>query len=60
MKAKLDMMTNALLQITTMIPDTPENQASLKKIRALIPPSSAGSSRGVDGSGSSGSGALLR
>jgi hypothetical protein len=60
LKAKLDMMTNALLQLTTMIPDTPENQVSLNNIRALLPPSSAGRSCGVDGSGSSGSGALPR
>jgi hypothetical protein len=60
LKARLDLMTKALVQLTTMIPDTPENQVSLNNIRALLPPSSAGCSSGVDGSGSSGPGALLR
>jgi hypothetical protein len=59
-KTRLELMTKALIQLTTMIPDTPENQASLNNIRALFSPQSAGSSSGVNGSGSSGSGALLR
>jgi hypothetical protein len=59
-KNRLELMTKALIQLTTMIPDTPENQASLNNIRTLFPLQSAGSSRGVEGSGSSGSGAKPR
>jgi hypothetical protein len=61
LKAKLDQMTSALLQITTMIPNNPENQAALANIRAILPQSqSAGSSSDVTKNpGSSGSGTLL-
>jgi hypothetical protein len=59
LKVKLDTMTKALLQLSSMIPDTPENQVSLNNIRALLPPPRAGCSSGADGSRSSGSGALL-
>jgi hypothetical protein len=45
-KTHLELMTKALIQLTTMIPDTPENQASLNNISALFPPQSAGSSSG--------------
>jgi hypothetical protein len=52
-------MTQALLQLTTMIPNTPENQGALDNIRALLPLQSAGSSSEIDSSGPSGPGALL-
>jgi hypothetical protein len=60
-KNYLDQMTNALMQLTTMIANTPENQAALTSLRALLPTSQrAGSSSDSQGLGSSGSGALLR
>jgi hypothetical protein len=60
-KNYLDQMTKALMQLTTMIPNTPENQAALANIRAILPTSQrAGSSSDSQGLGSSGSGALLR
>jgi hypothetical protein len=59
LKSKLEMMTNALLQLTTMIPNTPDNQAALANIRAILPKSqSAGSSSDATESGSTGSGSL--
>jgi hypothetical protein len=52
-------MTAALLQLTTMIPNNPENQAALANIRAILPQSqSAGSSSDGIKPGSSGSGML--
>jgi hypothetical protein len=52
-------MTSALLELTTMIPNNPENQAALANIRAILPRSrSAGSSSDTDDPGSSGSGTL--
>jgi hypothetical protein len=59
LKSRLEQMTAALLQITTMIPNNPENQAALANIRAILPQSqSAGSSSDADKPGSSGSGTL--
>jgi hypothetical protein len=59
LKAKLEQMTSALLQLTTMIPNNPENQAALANIRAILPQSqSAGSSSDIHDPGSSGSGML--
>jgi hypothetical protein len=59
LKTKLEQMTVALLQLTTMIPNNPENQAALANIRAILPQSqSAGSSSDVTKPGSSGSGTL--
>jgi hypothetical protein len=59
LKTKLEQMTSALLQLTAMIPDSPENQAALANIRAILPQSqSAGSSSDVVKPGSSGSGTL--
>jgi hypothetical protein len=59
LKSKLEMMTTALLQLTTMIPNTPDNQAALANIRAILPQSqSAGSSNDATESGSSGPGSL--
>jgi hypothetical protein len=61
LKNHLDLMTNALMQLTTLIPNTPENQAALANIRAILPSSQrAGSSSDSQGLGSSGSGALPR
>jgi hypothetical protein len=60
LKAKLDQMMSALLQLTTMIPNNPENQAALANIRAILPQSqSAGSLSDIINPGSSGSGMLL-
>jgi hypothetical protein len=60
-KNYLDQMTMALMQLTTMIPNTPENQAALANIRAILPMSQrAGSSSDSQDLGSSGSGALPR
>jgi hypothetical protein len=59
LKTKLDQMTTALLQLTTMIPNNPENQAALANIRTIIPQSqSAGSSSDAKNPGPSGSGTL--
>jgi hypothetical protein len=59
LKSRLEMMTTALLQLTTMIPNTPDNQAALANIRAILPQSqSAGSSSDAAESGSTGSGSL--
>jgi hypothetical protein len=59
LKTKLEQMTSALLQLTSMIPNSPENQAALANIRAILPQSrSAGSSSDVFDPRSSGSGAL--
>jgi hypothetical protein len=59
LKAKLEQMTSALLQLTTMIPNNPKNQAALANIRAILPQSqSAGSSSDIYDPGSSGSGTL--
>jgi hypothetical protein len=59
LKAKLEQMTSGLLQLTTMIPNNPENQAALANIRAILPQlQSAGSSSDVHDPGSSGSGML--
>jgi hypothetical protein len=61
LKNHSDLMTNALMQLTTLIPNTPENQAALANIRAILPSSQrAGSSSDSQGLGSSGSGALPR
>jgi hypothetical protein len=60
-KNYLDQMTNGLIQLTTIIPNTPENQAALTSLRALLPTSQrAGCSSDSQGLGSSGSGALPR
>jgi hypothetical protein len=60
-KNYLDQMTKAFMQLTTMIPNTPENQAALANIRAILPTSQrAGSLSDSQGPGSFGSGALLR
>jgi hypothetical protein len=59
LEARLEMMTLALLQLTTMIPNTPDNQAALANIRAILPQSqSAGSSSDAIEPGSLGSGSL--
>jgi hypothetical protein len=59
LKARLEQMTTILLQLTTMIPNNPENQAALANIRAILPQSqSAGSSSDAANPGSSGSGTL--
>jgi hypothetical protein len=61
LKARLELMMAALLQITTMIPNNPENQAALANLRAILPSSQrAGSSSDSQDLGSDGSGALLR
>jgi hypothetical protein len=59
LKARVEQMTTALLQLTTMIPNNPENQAALANIRAILPQSqSAGSSSDAVDPGSSGPGTL--
>jgi hypothetical protein len=59
LKVHLEMMTAALLQLTMMIPNTPDNQAALANIRAILPQSqSAGSSCDAVKSRSLGSGSL--
>jgi hypothetical protein len=60
MRSRLELMTKALMQLTAIIPNTPDNQVALDNIRALLPSQSAGSSSEVDGPRSTGSGALLR
>jgi hypothetical protein len=60
MRSRLELMTKALMQLTTIIPNTPDNQVALDNIRALLPSQSAGSSSEVDGPRSTGPGALLR
>jgi hypothetical protein len=58
-KNYLDQMTMALMQLTTMLPNTLENQATLANIRAILQMSQrAGSSSDSQDLGSSGSGAL--
>jgi hypothetical protein len=59
LKSRLEMMTSALLQLTTMIPNTPDNQAALANIRAILPQSqSTGTSSDAIKPGSLGSGSL--
>jgi hypothetical protein len=61
LKTQLDIMTKALLQLTTLVPNTPDNQVALANIRAILPSSqSAGSSSEASGPGPQGPGALLR
>jgi hypothetical protein len=61
LKAHLDKMATALIQLTSLVPLTPENQVALENIRATFPPSqSAGCSSEVSGPGPSGPGALPR
>jgi hypothetical protein len=61
LKSHLKKMSNALIQLTALVPNIPENQAALAAIRANFPPSqSAGSSSEANGPGLRGSGALPR
>lgn len=60
LKAHLDKMATALLQLATLVPNTPENQGALQNIRAIFPSSqSAGSSSEGSGPRPQGFGALL-
>jgi hypothetical protein len=53
-------MATALIQLTSLVPNTPENQAALVNIRAIFPSSqSAGSSSEGSGPRPQGFGALL-
>jgi hypothetical protein len=61
LKAHLEKMATALIQLTSLVPLTPENQVALENIRANFPPSqSAGCSSEVSGPGPQGPGALPR
>jgi hypothetical protein len=61
LKTQLDIMTKALLQLTTLVPNTPDNQVAFANIRVILPSSqSAGSSSEASGPGPQGPGALLR
>jgi hypothetical protein len=61
LKAHVEKMATALIQLTSLVPNTPENQVALENIRAILPSSqSAGCSSEGSGPGSKGSGALPR